>query len=127
MRRMLILTCAVLALSMGVCALVQKNVNRVVNHARHLRTEAIEAMDEGHVQLAEERMVELAGYIARNDDWLSVVCEHSDLHEIKADIIDAQAAIEFGIEDDFYQAVYRFGEGLEHIAEIQEISLRNLY
>lgn len=127
MRRMLLSTCAVLALSLGLCTLVQVNVNRVVNHARHLRTEALEAMDEKQIQLAEERMVQLAGYIARNQNWLAMVCDHSDLHSIKADIIDAQAAIEFGIEDDFYQAVYRFGEGLEHIAEIQEISLRNLY
>lgn len=127
MRRMILLTLAVLVLALAACTLVQVNVNRVVHHARHLRTEAIEAMDEGQIQLAEERMVELAGYISRNQDWLAMVCEHTDLHEIKADIIDAQAAIEFGIEDDFYQAVYRFGEGLEHIAEIQEISLTNLY
>ena len=127
MRRSIIVTLSVFVLSMALCTLVQVNINRVVTQARHLRTEAIEAMDEKQIQLAEERMVELAGYIARNQDWLSMVCEHSDLHEIKAAIIDAQAAIEFGIEDDFYQAVYRFGEGLEHIGEIQEISLRNLY
>ena len=127
MRRMLMITLAVLAVSIAVCTLVQMNVNRVVKHARHLRTEAIAAMDERDIQLAEERMVELAQYMSRNDDWLALVCSHTDLHEIKADIIDAQAAIEFGIEDDFYQAVYRFGEGLEHIGEIQEISLRNLY
>lgn len=126
MRRMIIATLTVLALSIGVCTLVQVNVGRVVTHARHLRTEAIAAMDEGQVQLAEERMVELAAYISGHEGWLSMVCDHNDLHDIKADIIDAQAAIEFGIEDDFYQAVYRFGEGLEHIGEIQEISLRNL-
>ena len=127
MRRMLMVTLAVLALALSVCSLVQVNVNRVVKHARHLRTRAIAAMDERQIQTAEETMVQLAGYIARNDSWLAMVCEHSDLHNIKADIIDAQAAIEFGIEDDFYQAVYRFGEGLEHIAEMQELSLRNLY
>ena len=127
MRRTILTTVIVLALSMAACTLVQVNVNRVVYHARHLRTEAIIAMDEGQVQTAEERMVELAQFISGNDSWLSMVCDHADLHEIKADIIDAQAAIEFGIEDDFYQAVYRFGEGLEHIGEIQEVSLRNLY
>ena len=127
MRRMLITSLVVLMLAMAACTLVQVNVNRVVKHARHLRTRAIAAMDAREIQTAEETMVQLAGYIARNDDWLAMVCDHGDLHEIKADIIDAQAAIEFGIEDDFYQAVYRFGEGLEHIAEMQELSLRNLY
>ena len=127
MRRTVCITIAVLAVAMAVCSLVHVNVNRVVTHALHLRTEAIEAMDEGDVQRAEERLVELAGFIGRNQDWLQMVCQHSDLHEIKADIIDAQAAIEFGIEDDFYQAIYRFGEGMDHIAEIEEISLTNLY
>lgn len=127
MRRTICITLVVLAAAMAVCTLVHVNVNRVVTHALHLRTEAIEAMDEGDVQRAEERLVELAGFIGRNQDWLQMVCQHSDLHEIKADIIDAQAAIEFGIEDDFYQAIYRFGEGMDHIAGIEEISLANLY
>jgi len=84
-------------------------------------------MEIGDVQQAEERMVELASFINQNTHWLEMVCEHDDLHEIKANIIDAQAAIEFGIEDDFYQAIYRFGEGIDHIFEIEEISLGNLY
>lgn len=127
MRRTICITLAVLAAALTACTLVHVHVNRVVTHALHLRTEAIEAMDEGDVQRAEERLVELAGYIGRKQNWLQMVCQHSDLHEIKADIIDAQAAIEFGIEDDFYQAVYRFGEGMDHIGEIERISLANLY
>ena len=112
---------------MALCTLTHVSILRVTTHARHLRTEAIEAMDEGRIQQAEERLVELAGYIAGHTGWLEMVCDHTDLHEIKAEIIDAQAAIEFGIEDDFYQAIYRFGEGLDHIAGIEEISLQNLY
>ena len=49
------------------------------------------------------------------------------LNQIKEQIIDAQASIEFGIEDDFYQAIYRFGERLEHIADIENLRLSNLY
>ena len=127
MRKTIWITLLTFISAMTVCLLTKSNVNRLVIHARHLRTEAIEAMDEGQIQLAEERLVELAGYINKNQGWLEIVCDHADLHEIKANIIDAQASIEFGIEDDFYQAIYRFGEGLEHIAEIQEISLSNLY
>ena len=127
MRKTLWVTLVVFAAAMAVCFLSHSNIRRLVNHARHLRTEAIEAMDAGDAQEAEERMVELAGYINRNRGWLEVVCEHDDLHEIKGNIIDAQASIEFGIEDDFYQAIYRFGEGLEHIADIEQIRLTNLY
>ena len=127
MRKTICITLGVLICALALCTVSRVKIERLTTHARHLRTEAISAMEIGDVQQAEERLVELAGYLSRNQDWLAMVCEHSDLHEIKADIIDAQAAIEFGIEDDFYQAIYRFGEGLEHIAEIQEISLSNLY
>ena len=127
MRKTICITLAVFLVAMAVCTLSYIKINRLVNHARHLRTEAIMAMDEGNVQLAEERLVELAGYFERNQSWLEVVCEHDDLHEIKGNIIDAQASIEFGIEDDFYQAIYRFGEGLEHIADIESVRLSNLY
>lgn len=127
MRRTLWITLSVFLCAMALCTVNSIAVHRVVNHARHLRTRALEAMDAGDVQAAEVQMVELASYMKRNQNWLEMVCEHEDMHEMKADIIDAQAAVEFGIVDDFYQAVYRFGEGLEHIAEVEKISLGNLY
>ena len=127
MRKTVWITTLTLIAAITVCFLTKSNINRLVTHARHLRTEAIEAMDEGQVQLAEERMVELAGYIGRNQGWLEIVCDHADLHEIKGNIIDAQASIEFGIEDDFYQAIFRFGECLEHIDDIESIRFSNLY
>ena len=127
MRKTIWITLLTFISAITVCFLAKSNINRLVTHARHLRTEAIEAMDEGQVQLAEERMVELAGYIARNQGWLEIVCDHADLHEMKGNIIDAQASIEFGIEDDFYQAIYRFGEGLDHIDSIERIRFTNLY
>lgn len=127
MRRTLLITLGVLFCALLLCSVNSIAVRRVVSHARHLRTRALEAMDAGDVQRAEVEMVALASYMKQNQNWLEMVCEHEDMHEMKADIIDAQAAIEFGIEDDFYQAVYRFGEGLEHIAEVEKISLGNLY
>ena len=84
-------------------------------------------MDDGDVQLAEQTLVELAGFIAENQFWLEVFCEHEDLHDMKVQIIDAQASIDFGSREDFYQAIYRFGEALEHIADIEQIRLSNLY
>lgn len=127
MRRTFFITLGVFLCTMALCSVNFIAVHRVVNHARHLRTRALEAMDAGDVQAAEVQMVELASYLKKNQNWLEMVCEHEDMHEMKADVIDAQAAIEFGIEDDFYQAVYRFGEGLEHIADVEKISLGNLY
>lgn len=126
MKRTLCVTLSALLFAAIVCVASNISINRIVNHARHLRTEAIGAMEDRDPQRAEETLVELAEYIAGNQFWLEVFCEHEDLHDIKVQIIDAQASIEFGIEDDFYQAIYRFGEGLEHIADVENIRLSNL-
>ena len=127
MKRTICITLAALLLAAAVCATSNRIINRVVDHARHLRTEAIEAMDERDVQRAEQTLVELAEYIAENQFWLEVFCEHEDLHDMKVQIIDAQASIDFGSKEDFYQAIYRFGEALEHIADVEQIRLSNLY
>ena len=127
MRRTILITLTTLLISLALCTMSHIRVTRVVKHARHLRTEAIEANDVDDAQLAETVLVELAGFLDEEQGWLEVLCEHDDLHEIKAAIIDAQASIEFGITDDFYQAIYRFGEGLEHIADVESVRLTNFY
>ena len=127
MKRTLWITLGALALALAVCVSSNLFVTRFVDHARHLRTEAIEAMDGRDVQRAEQTLTELAEHLKRSEPWLEVLCEHEDLHQIKEQIIDAQASIEFGIEDDFYQAIYRFGERLEHIADVENLRLSNLY
>ena len=127
MKRAIIITLTALLFAAAVCTASNRIINRVVDHARHLRTEAIEAMDDDDVQRAEQTLVELAEYIADNQFWLEVFCEHDDLHDIKEQLIDAQASIDFGSGEDFYQAIYRFGEALEHIADVENIRLSNLY
>ena len=126
MRRLLIVTAALFVLAMAMCTLTATNVRRVTHRMRHLRSEAILHMEAGEIQAVEESLSELANYLAKHSGWLEIVCSHDDIHEIKGEIIDAQASVEFGIEDDFYQAIYRFGEGLDHIASIEEFSLSNL-
>ena len=124
MRRTILITLTTLLISLALCTMSHIRVTRVVKHARHLRTEAIDVDD---AQRAETVLVELAGFLDEEQGWLEVLCEHDDLHEIKAAIIDAQASIEFGITDDFYQAIYRFGESLEHIADVESVRLTNFY
>ena len=126
MKKTICVTLAALIFAAAVCTASNIIINRIVDHARHLRTEAIEAMDEGDVQRAEQSLVELAEYISDNQFWLEVFCDHDDLHNIKEQLIDAQASIDFGSAEDFYQAIYRFGEGLEHIADVENIRLSNL-
>ena len=127
MKRTICITLAALLFAAAVCTASNLIINRIVDHARHLRTEAIEFFDSGDVHRTEQTLVELAEYIADNQFWLEVFCDHDDLHDIKIQIIDAQASIEFGSREDFYQAIYRFGEALEHISDVENIRLSNLY
>lgn len=127
MRRTMIITLSVLLCAMLVCTVNHVAVNRVVEHSLHLRTRALDAMDRADTTQTREEMVELAAYLKKNQSWLEMVCEHEDIHEVKSSIIDARAALEFDDRDDFYQAIYRFGESIEHIADIERVSLSNLY
>lgn len=127
MRRMTAIVACVLAASLALCGVSKYQIDRFCERARHLRTQAIEFMDAGEIQQTEVTLTALAAHLERNQGWLEMLCDHDDLHNIKAEVIDAQASVEFGIEDDFYQAVYRFGEGVEHIADVESIRLSNLY
>lgn len=126
MRRMIFITLGVLIAAAALCSFAQFRVTRFTDRARHLRTEAVMALDEGDVQRTEVLLVELAGHLRSHQELLETLCDHADIHELKGELIDAQASVEFGIEDDFYQAIYRFGEMLDHIAEEQKLKLTNL-
>jgi len=127
MRRMGIITAAALLFSLTVCLFSHFFIENTVHLARHLRTQAIEHMERGEIQPAEETMVQLAQHLKDRQFFLEILCEHEDLHEIKEQLIDAQASIEFGSKEDFYQAVYRFGERIEHIADVESPRLSNFY
>lgn len=126
MRKLILLTMLVLAASLLACFWADRSVEDFTLRARHLRTEAAEAIAEGGVQRAEVVMVELASHMKRHKTMLEILCEHEDLHQLKGNLIDAQASIEFGIEDDFYQAIYRFGEILDHLADTHRFSLSHI-
>lgn len=127
MRRVLITSLAALALALALCTISKVSVTRVVDHARHLRTLAIERVDEADTIGAQETMAELAEFLRDNAGWLEMLCEHDDLAEIKEQIVDARTSLELGDRDDFYQAISRFGERLEHIADVERFKLSNLY
>lgn len=126
MRRLILITLVSLVLSLFLCVFSLLSVTRFTDHARSLRSEAILAMDAGEIQRAEVTLVALASHLKEHQTLLEIFCDHEELHSLKGEIIDAQASIEFGIEDDFYQAISRAGELLEHLSESQKLSLRNL-
>ena len=127
MKRMAVITAAVLLFALGICLFSHILIKNMVEDARHMRTRAIDCMDNGDIQAAEETLVQLAQLLKDKQPLLEIFCEHNDLHEIKEQLIDAQASIEFGSGEDFYQSIYRFGERIEHIADIEEIRLSNFY
>ncbi len=127
MRRTILITLLVFSLAMGLCLLSGHSIHRVVEHALQLRNEAIEAMDNGDSQGTQQILAELAGHLKDNMNWLEMLCEHEDLHDLKAEIIDARTSIEFDNIDEFYQAIYRFGERMEHVSDAERLTLANLY
>ena len=126
MRRQLWTTIIVFVCGVALCIYSLHAVTRFTDRARSLRSEAILAMDAGEIQQSEELLVQLASHLKENQTMLEIFCDHEDLHSLKGELIDAQASIEFGIEDDFYQAISRFGELLEHLTENQKLSWENL-
>lgn len=127
MKRMAIVTAVVLLFSLAVCIFSHTVIKITVEDARHMRTEAIGHMERGEIQAAEETLANLAQHLKDRQGLLEILCEHDDLHEIKEQLIDAQASIEFGSGEDFYQSIYRFGERVEHIADIEKLRLSNFY
>ena len=126
MKRTIWVTAIALMLALGICTFSEVYVQRFVTRARHLRTEAVEYMDRRDMASATETMTQLAALLRESSAWLEVLCDHDDLHENKGQAIEAKTSIELGDIDDFYQAIYGFGEVLEHIADEQELRLSNL-
>lgn len=127
MRRMILMTAAVFLLSMGVCVLSAAGISRVAGHADHLCMQAVTAMDAGDVESAEAALTTLATYIYNYRGWLEMLCEHENVHDIRHELANARLGLEFGNADDFYQSVFLFKEGLEYIADIEKLSISNLY
>lgn len=127
MRRKAWVTLIALVFCLATAIFSRAYIGNIVHHARHMRTEAIEHMDRGEIQAAKETLAQLAQYLKDRQDFLEVLCSHDDLHEIKEQLIDAQAGIDFGSGEDFYQAIYRFGERLEHISDVEMLRFSNFY
>lgn len=127
MRRMILTTAIVFLLSMGICTFSTMGIERVVERCQELRNEAVMAMDSGAIQETEEGLSALATYLEEHQGWLEILLEHEELHEIKNQILEAKLGLEYGVEDDFYQAIAKVNEALEHVRSIERMSLSNLY
>lgn len=127
MRRTLLLTACVLIVSLSICTISLLTLTQILDQARALRSEAILAVEEDNPTRAAEIMVELAELWKEKENLLEVLTSHDALHEVKTGIIEAQICLECGDHDDFLRTISVVGEGLEHISDVEAISVSNLY
>lgn len=125
MRRRAWITAIALCFGIAVSLWARLFIADTVEYARGLNAEAIECMDRGDEAAAEEVLTQLAQYLKDRQGLMRILCAHEDIDDIKEELIDAQASIEFGSSEDFYQASYRFGERLEQLSDAESLSLSN--
>lgn len=127
MRRTTIMTLSVFLIAVAICTGSLLMMSNIVEHARTLRSEAILAVEDDDPERAKELMVELAELWKDKSGLLEILTSHDALHEVKTGIIEAQICLECGDHDDFLRTISTVGEGLEHIYDVEALSISNLY
>ena len=127
MRRTAIMTLSVFLIAVAICTVALLMMSNIVERARTLRSEAILAVEDDDPERAKELMVELAELWKDKSGLLEVLTSHDALHEVKTGIIEAQICLECGDHDDFLRTISTVGEGLEHIYDVEALSISNLY
>lgn len=127
MKRLTIITCVVLAVSLAICVASMWMLDRILDDAHTKVTEVFVSMEQGDVTRAREGLVALATLWDEKADLLEMLCSHDDLHEVKERIIQAEICVEYTDMEDFYASVALIGEGIEHIRDQEALSLTNLY
>ena len=108
MRRTAIMTLSVFLIAVAICTVSLLMMSNIVERARILRSEAILAVEDDDPERAKELMVELAELWKDKSGLLEVLTSHDALHEVKTGISTV-------------------GEGLEHIYDVEALSISNLY
>ena len=126
MKRLIILVCALLAVCVGGCALIQWRLGVLLDDA-HIHTVRIHAsMEEGNITRAKDDLVALATLWKDYSRLLELVCDHNDIHAVKTHIIQAHICINYTDMEEFYSAVALIGENIEHIRDSEGLSLFNI-
>lgn len=126
MKRTAIVTAAVLALSLAVCAASMGALNGILDEAHALSTGVFVSMENGDVTAAREGLVALATLWDDHAALMETLCAHDDLHEVKSRIIQAEICIGYTDMEDFYSMVTLIGEGIEHIRDQEGLTWTNL-
>ena len=127
MRRTLILTLAVLACALAVCALSQATLNDTVEEARQLRAEALLAENGGDVERAGALLSQLAQLWQDRAGLLEKLASHDALHDVDAAITEAKICLECRDHDDFLRTMSTVELGLNHLKDEEAVRWENLY
>lgn len=127
MRKTLIVTLAVLAAAVAVCALSMHALNGAVDRANRLRSAAVLAEEENRISDAKAAMLELAEFWRRKASLLEMMASHDALHEVQSAVAEAQICLECEDRDDFLRCMAIVEENLNHIRDEQSPRLSNLY
>ena len=126
MKRTLVLTLGVLAVSLAVCLWGGRTLNHVIREADALRSAAVLAAETGDADRAKELMLRLARLWRDRSDAMEMLASHDALHEVTTGILEAQICLECGDHDDFLRNMAVMGEALGHLVDEQAFRLANL-
>lgn len=127
MKRTLILTLAVLACALALCAVSLVCIDRAVDSAERLQSLAVLAAQQGDAARAKALMVQLAGFWEDRAGWMEMLASHDALHDVGAAIAEAQICLECEGHDDFLRMMSQVDMGLSHLRDEQALRLSNLY
>lgn len=127
MKRLIVTTAIVLALSLGLCTWSLVTLNGILDEAHGYTVRVFTQMEKGNVTAAREGLVALANLWDERMTLMEILCAHDDLHEVKERIIQAEICISYTDMEDFYASVSLIGEAIEHIRDGEALRLTNLY
>ena len=127
MKRTLILTLAVLACALAVCAASLAALNDTVDRAERMQSQAVLAANEHRMADAKTLMASLAEFWSDRAGLMEVLASHDALHDVDAAIAEAQICLECEDHDDFLRTMSTVRAGLTHLKDEEALRLSNLY
>ena len=127
MRRTLILTIAVLACAVALCAASQWALDRAVDDALAIERRAFGAADAGQPDAAAALAAELEGHWREKSHLLELTVSHDALRDVAAAIAEARIRLRYGDTEDFLCAMSAVETRLTRLRDEEALRWENLY
>ena len=127
MRRTLILTLAVLACALALCAASRAALNEAVSGARTLGLRAMQALEQDRTADARALSARLEEYWQARSGLLELLTGHDALREAADAVADARICLACEDRDDFLRAMAAALDALDRLEAEQAASWGNLF